>query len=185
MFDHVSSRAANSSDDLSLVGIARQLSQTAPHDDLPVHSLPLGLQSVVTSWNLEQSITRVVSFPIQPPSVTVQSYKFHATPLKAKPTTAKQLAPRVKLAEVPPPQQAEVLLNEDEIALPELPDSEETIATASDSQEFTPTRRQRLPQASRSRMRLPNDRRNQKRLRAQLHQVIPTTRQNAMKHTRV
>jgi SNF2 family DNA or RNA helicase len=135
MLDPVLSRAWNAAADSSLLGLAQLLRQTLSYDDLPVHSLPLALPTAANSWNLEQPVTRVVSFPISSPAVAVQSYKFHAVPAKTKPITPKQLQPRVKLAEVPSSQQAEVLLNDEEVALPDLPDCEDTYAEVSAEQE--------------------------------------------------
>lgn len=124
MLDPLLNRTLVSAQDPSLADLSRlYLAGTAGAGEVRVSSLDLAFASRVTTWNLPQDITRVVSFPINETPLQVTSYKFHAAPLKAR-TPAEKRAAKPQVFEPAPPLQefAEPLDAVGEVEIPELPD---------------------------------------------------------------
>ncbi len=125
MFDSLQNRATSSPHDPSLAELARlYLASNVGASEMRVFSVDLPLASHVTTWNLPQEITRVVSFPINETPLQVTSYKFHAAPLKARPAAEKQTAVKPKIDEATSALSPQVELCEtvDDVEIPELPD---------------------------------------------------------------
>ncbi len=140
MFDPMLPRFVISDSSLaSLAGIYHH-GTTSGANEVRVVSLELPLPTRVTTWNVPQETTRVVSFPINATPLQTTSYKFNAAPLKARKPTEKREPITKHIPEQSPSLMVEPMANvaNGDVEIPELPDACDAADESASEQVATP-----------------------------------------------